>query len=210
MSAFPETLTIGLTGGIASGKTHVANTFITLGVPLLEADDVAREVVAPPSPALAEIAVTFGSGMLDADGSLNRRALRDVVFADPAALKQLEAITHPAIRARVSAWRAAQTTPYCIYSAAILIEAGMAAMVDRVLVIDAPEDVQLRRLTARDGANEVQARQMMATQASRSLRLARADDVIDNRDESSSVAAQVARLHRHYTQLGMARLAAGG
>ncbi len=196
-----NSLTIGLTGGIASGKTHVANLFIKLGVPLLEADEVAREVVAPPSPALVEIATTFGVDMLNADGTLNRRALRDVVFADPAALKRLEAITHPAIRARVSAWRGAQTVPYCIYSAAILIEAGMAALVDRVLVVDAPEDVQLRRLSARDGANEVQARQMIASQASRSLRLGRADDVIDNRDESRAVETQVVRLHRHYTRL---------
>ena len=203
-----SSLTIGLTGGIASGKTHVANLFIKLGVPLLEADEVAREVVAPPSPALAEIATTFGADMLNADGTLNRRALRDVVFADPAALKRLEVITHPAIRARVTAWRAAQTAPYCIYSAAILIEAGMAALVDRVLVVDAPEDVQLRRLTARDGSNEAQARQMIATQASRSLRLGRADDVIDNRDETRRVEAQVARLHRHYTSLGSARRAA--
>jgi len=208
MNLLTNTLTIGLTGGIASGKTHVANLFIKLGVPLLEADEVAREVVAPPSPALAEIATSFGADMLNADGTLNRRALRDVVFADSAALKRLEAITHPAIRARVSAWRAAQTAPYCIYSAAILIEAGMAALVDRVLVVDAPEDVQLRRLTARDGANEVQARQMIATQASRSLRLGRADDVIDNRDETRSVEAQVARLHRHYTSLGSTRRSA--
>lgn len=203
-----STFTIGLTGGIASGKTHVANLFIKLGVPLLEADEVAREVVAPPSPALAEIAMTFGADMLNADGTLNRRALRDVVFADPAALKRLEAITHPAIRARVTAWRAAQTAPYCIYSAAILIEAGMAALVDRVLVVDAPEDVQLRRLTARDGANEVLARQMIATQASRNLRLGRADDVIDNRDETRTVESQVARLHRHYSSLGSARRSA--
>lgn len=197
-------LTIGLTGGIASGKTHVATLFIGLGVPLLEADDVARDVVAPPSPALAEIAASFGSDMLDADGTLNRRALRNVVFADPSALKRLEAITHPAIRARVTAWRAAQTAPYCIYSAAILIEAGMAAMVDRVLLVDAPEDVQLRRLSARDGSNEAQARQMIAAQASRAVRLSRADDVIDNHDEGQSVAAQVQRLHRHYSRLGTA------
>ena len=121
-------LTIGLTGGIASGKSHVAKAFIALGVPLLEADDVAREVVAPPSPALAAIAETFGAAMLGDDGTLNRRALRDVVFSDPARLKQLEAITHPAIRQRVADWRAAQTAPYCIYSAAILIEAGMTAL----------------------------------------------------------------------------------
>ena len=194
-------LTIGLTGGIASGKSHVASAFIALGVPLLEADDVAREVVQPESPALAEIAASFGHDVLQADGSLNRRALREIVFADPAALKRLEAITHPAIRARVNAWRAARTEPYCIYSAAILIEAGMASLVDRVLVIDAPEAVQLRRLAARDGGSETLARQMLAAQASRDTRLARADDVIDNADEARTVAAQVQRLDRLYRWL---------
>ncbi len=194
-------LTIGLTGGIASGKSHVASAFIALGVPLLEADDVAREVVAPPSPALAEIAETFGAAMLNADGTLNRRALREVVFADPLALKKLEAITHPAIRKRVADWRAAQTAPYCIYSAAILIEAGMTALVDRVLLVDAPEDVQLRRLTARDAASVELAKQMIAAQASRERRLNAAHDVIDNRDERVAVEAQVARLHRMYRRL---------
>lgn len=195
-------LTIGLTGGIASGKSHVAKAFIALGVPLLEADDVAREVVAPPSPALAEIAETFGAAMLNDDGTLDRRALREVVFGDPAQLKKLEAITHPAIRRRVAEWRAAQIAPYCIYSAAILIEAGMTALVDRVLLIDAPEDVQLRRLTARDTASETLARQMIAAQASRERRLGAADDVIDNRDERFSVEAQVARLHAQYMRRG--------
>lgn len=194
-------LTIGLTGGIASGKSHVARAFIALGVPLLEADDVAREVVAPPSPALSEIAETFGAAMLNQDGTLDRRALREVVFADPAQLRKLEAITHPAIRKRVADWRSAQTAPYCIYSAAILIEAGMTAMVDRVLLVDAPEDVQLRRLTARDAASVELAEKMIAAQASRERRLKAAHDVIDNRDERVAVEAQVARLHRMYQRL---------
>jgi len=191
-------LTIGLTGGIASGKSHVAKAFIALGVPLLEADDVAREVVAPPSPALGEIATTFGAQMLNKDGTLDRRALREVVFGDPTQLKKLEAITHPAIRKRVADWRAEQTAPYCIYSAAILIEAGMTALVDRVLLVDAPEDVQLRRLTARDAASLELAQKMIAAQASRERRLKTAHDVIDNRDERVAVEAQVARLHRMY------------
>lgn len=194
-------LTIGLTGGIASGKSHVAKAFIALGVPLLEADDVAREVVAPPSPALAAIAERFGAAMLNDDGTLNRRALREVVFGDSAQLKALEAITHPAIRQRVADWRAVQTAPYCIYSAAILIEAGMTALVDRVLLVDAPEAVQLRRLTARDAASETLARQMIAAQASRERRLDAAHDVIDNRDETQAVEAQVTRLHRMFIRL---------
>lgn len=194
-------LTIGLTGGIASGKSHVGRAFIALGVPLLEADDVARDVVAPPSPALAEIAETFGAAMLNEDGTLDRRALREVVFADPAQLKKLEAITHPAIRRRVADWRAAQTAPYCIYSAAILIEAGMTALVDRVLLVDAPEEVQLRRLTARDAASVELAKRMIAAQAGRERRLTVAHDVIDNRDERTAVDAPVARLDRMYRRI---------
>lgn len=193
--------TIGLTGGIASGKSHVARAFMALGVPLLEADDVARWVVAPGEPALARIAETFGAAMLQADGTLDRRALRAVVFGDREQLKVLEAITHPAIRARVQAWREAQTTPYCIYSAAILIESGMTALVDRVLLVDAPEATQLRRLMARDGSDETLARQMLGAQARREHKLACADDVIDNRDEGRAVEPQVLRLHRAYSRL---------
>ncbi len=197
MSAF----TVGLTGGVASGKSHVAQRFIELGVPLLEADDVAREVVAPPSPALVMIAETFGADMLLADGSLNRRALRERVFADPSARRELEIITHPLIRARVDAWRAAQTAPYCIFSAAILIESGMDALVDRVLVVDARTDVQRRRLIARDGIDEPLARQMIEAQAPRTRRLSRADDVLDNDDETRALPPQLRRLHRLYVLL---------
>lgn len=201
MTATNTVPTIGLTGGIASGKSHVARAFIALGVPLLEADDVAREVVMPGEPALAAIADTFGNTMLQGDGTLDRRALRAVVFGDRAQLKVLEAITHPAIRARVQAWRAAQTAPYCIYSAAILIESGMTALVDRVLLIDAPPEVQLRRLMARDGADETLARQMLAAQASRDERLRVVHDVIDNADEAVVVEPAVMRLHRMYCRL---------
>lgn len=196
--------TIGLTGGIASGKSHVARAFIALGVPLLEADDVAREVVEPGEPALERIVETFGPAMLQADGRLDRRALRAVVFGDPAQLTALEAITHPAIRARVQAWRTAQTAPYCIYSAAILIESGMTALVDRVLLVDAPPEVQLRRLMARDGSDETLARKMLAAQAARVDKLRVADDVIDNRDEAKAVEATVARLHHRYRRLAEA------
>jgi dephospho-CoA kinase len=196
-------LTIGLTGGIASGKSHVAARFITMGVPLLEADDVAREVVEPGRPALAEIAARFGAGVIQADGSLNRRALREQVFADPEARRALEAITHQRIRARVAEWRAAQTAPYGIYSAAILIEAGMTKLVDRVLVIDAPQEVQLQRLLARDGGSETLARQMLAAQATRGQRLAVAHDVIDNSDVTRDIGPQLGRLDAFYR--GIAR-----
>ena len=194
-------LVIGLTGGIASGKSTVGDLFIELGVPLLDGDHVAREVVAPPSPTLAAIAAHFGPDYLLADGSLDRRRLRERVFAEPAARRELEAITHPLIRQRILAWREAQTAPYCILSVAILVESGMNRLVDRILVVDVPQATQLERLVTRDGIAEPLAQQMIAAQASRAERLARADDVVDNTREPQSLIAQVARLHRLYIQL---------
>lgn len=197
----PRPLTIGLTGGVASGKTYVGGEFQRLGVPLLEADDVGREVVAAPSPALAAIAEQFGADFIMPDGQLNRRRMRECVFADPAALKRLEAITHPLIRARIREWQLAQTAPYCILSAAILLEAGMDALVDRVLVVDAPTQVQLERLVLRDGVAEPLAQQMIAAQATRQQRLDRAHDVLDNSDKSQPLRPAIARLHRLYQYL---------
>jgi len=191
---------VGLTGGVASGKSTVAAAFVALGVPLLEADQVARDVVAAGAPALAQIAQTFGAEYLLADGALDRRRLREHVFADAQARHRLEAITHPHIRAQIAAWRAAQSAPYCMLSNAILLESGMDALVDRILVVDAPEKAQLERLVSRDRVAEQLARQMIAAQASREHRLARADDVIDN-GAAADLRAAVARLHRLYLQL---------
>lgn len=196
-------LTIGLTGGIASGKTLVADAFVERGVPVLDADQVARDVVMPGEPALGEIAETFGAEYLQADGSLDRRKLRQRVFGDPAALKRLEAITHPRIRARMRSWLAAQTTPYCILSVAILVEAGMRPLVDRVLLVDVPVEHQMRRLTVRDGIEETLARQMIAAQASREQRLAAADDVLVNDGSPEQALARVAELHRFYLELAV-------
>ncbi len=198
-------LVVGLTGGVASGKSTVGELFMQLGAPLLDGDHVAREVVAPPSPALAAIAARFGPEFLMADGSLDRRRLRERVFADAAALRELEAITHPLIRQRILAWHTAQTTPYCILSVAILLEAGMDRLTDRILVVDIPVAAQLERLTGRDGIAEALARQMMAAQASREQRLGRADDVIDNTRPRGTLSPQVERLHRLYLRLAAAR-----
>lgn len=200
----PRPFTIGLTGGVASGKTFVGGEFQKLGVPLLEADDVGRAVVAPPSPALAEIAQEFGTDFLSADGQLDRRKMRECVFADPTALKRLEAITHPLIRARIREWQQAQTAPYCILSAAILLESGMDSLVDRILVVDAPETVQLERLRRRDGVGEPLVQQMIAAQASRKRRLERAHDVLDNNDAQQPLAPAIQRLHLFYGNLAAA------
>ncbi|MDN5873459.1 MAG: dephospho-CoA kinase [Sinobacteraceae bacterium] len=200
-----NTLCIGLTGGVASGKSFVARHFETLGTPVLDADQVAREVVEPGTPALADIRAEFGAESLLPDGSLDRRRMRARVFSDSAALKRLEAITHPAIRRHVQAWREAQTAAYCIYSAAILVESGMDSLVHRVLVVDVPVDTQLQRIVARDQHDEALARRMIAAQAPRQQRLAAAADILDNSAGNATIVPQINRLHRLYTGLANAR-----
>lgn len=199
-----SSLTIGLTGGIASGKSTVQAMFLGLGVPVLDADLVAREVVAPGAPALGEIAQAFGADMLLADGTLDRRRMRERVFADEAERKRLEAITHPHIRQRMQAWKAAQTAPYCMLSVAILVEAGMTSLVDRTLVVDVPEAVQQQRLRERDVISAELAAQMLAAQLSREQRLAYADDVLANTGSLETLQACVEQLHRYYLDLANA------
>ena len=194
--------TIGLTGGIASGKSHVAKLFENRGIAVLDADQVSRQVVAPPSPVLDRIAARFGADILDQEGRLDRPKLRALVFADKQALHDLEAITHPAIREHIARWRTLQSGPYCMIANAILIESGMDKTVDRVLVVDASERIQLARLLRRDNQDEAAARRMMSAQATRAARLRKADDVIGNDDETLGVDADIERLHRLYTLLG--------
>jgi len=195
-------IVVGLTGGVASGKSHVLALFTALGAPAIEADDVGRAVVAPGEPALAEIASTFGAKILLADGSLDRRAMRERVFADPVALQSLEAITHPHIFRRLQHWLSQQRGAYCLLSAAILLERGFDRLCQRVLVVDAPEQDQIARLMRRDGSSETLAKQMLARQWSRAERLARAHDVIDNPEPPRPLDAAVAALHRRYRALG--------
>lgn len=194
-------LTIGLTGGIASGKSLVQARFEALGVPVLDADRVARDVVMPGTPALAQIAQTFGADFLLASGELDRRRLRGHVFGNVEALRALEAITHPQIRAAMRRWLAAQTAPYCVLSVAILIEARMQDLVDRVLLIDAPVDVQLARLIQRDGIDEKLAKQMLAAQSDRETRLGAAHDVLGNTGDIAMTEAAVDEFHRFYLAL---------
>lgn len=190
--------TVGLTGGIASGKSLVSQQFRALGVPVLDADQVSRVVVEPGSPALAEIAARFGPQVLLADGQLDRRRMREIVFADPAARLELERITHPRIRQAIRAWLDAQQAPYCILENAILFESGMDALVDRVIVVDVPETVQRARLVDRDGIDPVLVEQMLAAQSPRELRLSRADEVIENSGTPEQTAEAVRRLHEAF------------
>ena len=196
-------LRIGLTGGIASGKSAAAAVFAELGVPVIDSDVIAREVVAPGSHGLAAIRARFGEGVLQADGQLDRRALRAQVFADPTARRELEALTHPLIRERMAAQSAAAGGPYQIHAIPLLVEGGARRPgIDRVLVIDCPEEIQVQRVMARDRADEAGARAVLAAQASRAQRLAAADDVIVNDQGLETLREAVVTLHQRY--LGLA------
>ncbi|MDJ0929179.1 MAG: dephospho-CoA kinase [Gammaproteobacteria bacterium] len=194
-------LAVGLTGGIATGKSTVADMFAELGVPVIDTDDIARDVVAPGEPGLAEIAAEFGAEVLQPNGELDRARLRQLVFADPERRHRLEGILHPRIRAETVARAAATTGPYLIIVVPLLVESGFDQLVDRALVVDCPEAEQRRRLLRRDAESESQAEKMMAAQTSRAARLAAADDVIDNSGSLEDARAQVERLHQHYLAL---------
>lgn len=198
MSAPPR---IGLTGGIASGKTTVANLFAELGATIIDTDVIAREVVAPGQPALDEIADAFGVAMLRPDGSLDRSALRKVVFASPADRERLEAITHPRIRAETLRQADTAGGQYQLIVVPLLVESPLREFVDRVLVVDCPEETQLARLMARDADSEAQGRRILAAQSSRAERLAIADDVITNDGSLEDTRRQVAALHEIYRML---------
>jgi dephospho-CoA kinase len=198
-------LRIGLTGGIASGKSTVATLFAERGIPVLDTDRIAREVVEPGQPALAAVVKAFGPGILGPDGRLDRPALRSRVFADAAARKKLEAILHPAIRAELARQSAKAGGPYQVLVIPLLVEGGRIDSVDRVLVVDCPVEAQLHRLRARDGETAESARKIIDSQAAREVRLAAADDVIVNAGETDELAAQVAALDAQYRSLAAAR-----
>jgi dephospho-CoA kinase len=193
---------VALTGGIASGKSAVERRFEALGVHAYDADVAARAVVEPGSDALAEVSRAFGAGALDAEGRLDRAAMRQRVFADPGARATLEGILHPRIRAWLRDAAAADTGPYCILSIPLLVEnRAHYAWVDRILVVDAAEDVRVARLVRRDGIDEALARKMVAAQASREARLAIADDVVSNDGDEEVLVARVRELHERYLVL---------
>lgn len=193
---------VALTGGIASGKSTVERLFEAMGIRAYDADVASRAVVEPGSDALAEIARVFGSEALNAEGGLDRPAMRQRVFADPSARVTLEGILHPRIREWLRQAVAADTGPYCLISIPLLVEnRAHYGWVDRVLVVDAPEDVRIGRLVARDGIDEGLARKMIAAQASREARLGIADDVVLNAGDEADLAAQVGRLDAVYRGL---------
>ncbi len=192
---------IGLTGGIASGKSTVANMFADLGIELVDTDVIAREVVEPGQPALAEIRDAFGNDVIDSEGQLDRRRLRAIVFADTSKRQQLEGILHPKIRDAAARQSAEATGPYHLVVVPLMVESPMRHEMQRVLVVDCSEDTQLERLLARDLESEEQARRMLAAQASREERLSIADDVVRNDGDLADTRRQVDDLHAFYLSL---------
>ncbi len=196
-------LIIGLTGGIGSGKSTVAHHFEALGVPVIDADAIGRELVEPGRPALAAIAEHFGADMLDDQGRLNRARLRERVFTHPEQRRELEAILHPRIRAEIQR-RIARHSPacgYCLLSVPLLIESGWQGLVQRILVVDAPREAQIARTVARDGVSRQQAEAILDSQIDRDARLRAADDVIHNDGDLATLEEQVEALHRRYCRL---------
>ena len=200
-TAHTRPLVIGLTGGIGSGKTTVADGFATLGVPLIDADLIARELVEPGQTALAEIRALFGEQCLTTEGLLDRAHIRQRIFADEALRKQLEAILHPNIYNRINELINETRAAYCIVVIPLLLETGHQALVDRILVVTAPEDQQIKRVAARDKLSHNAINKIMRTQADRETLLAAADDIIVNSSDLETLAGQIQSLHRRYLEL---------
>ncbi len=197
---------VGLTGGIGSGKTAVADLFAKRGVTIVDSDAIAHELTRSAGPAIAAIRSEFGAGLIGADGALDRAAMRRLAFADPGARRRLEAILHPLIR-RESDRRAGDAPgPYAILSVPLLVESGVdRSRYARVLVVDCTQDQQIDRVTRRSGLSKEEVLGILAAQASREQRLACADDVIDNTGPPQALDPQVARLHEQYLTLAAAR-----
>ena len=199
-------LLVGLTGGIASGKSLVGSMFVKLGAALVDTDIVAREVVAHGEPGLAAVSAAFGPTVLLPSGELNRVALRALVFADDAKRHKLEGILHPLIRARTRAKLAEIDAPYALVAVPLLVETSFRDLVDRILVVDCPESAQLERLMRRDALPRDEALAMLRAQADRATRLTAAHDVIDNSGATDATRRQVEQLHRRYLELAAQRV----
>jgi dephospho-CoA kinase len=192
---------VALTGGIASGKSTVAALFAELGVPVIDLDEVAREVVAPGTALLEQVIARFGPDVRHADGTLNRRALRDMVFRDAAARRDLEALLHPAIRARAAERAATAGGPYQLIVIPLLAESGGAERYRRVLLVDCDEQLQRTRLSQRDGASAELVSAALSAQATPAARRALAHDVIRNEGSLAELRPQVRKLHEQYLQM---------
>lgn len=191
---------VGITGGIGSGKTAVTDRFAARGITVVDADLAARKVVEGGSPALAAIAKHFGSSVLNAEGELDRAALRKIVFAEPAERQWLEGLTHPLIGEEIEDQLEAASSPYAILASPLLLEGQQRLLVDLIVVVDVPEALQLERTMARDNNDAEQVKRIMAAQLSREERLARADIVIDNSRGLEDLDNTVEELHREFLE----------
>jgi len=194
-------LTIGLTGGIGSGKTQVSDYFAQLGVPVIDTDVIARELVAPGQPALADIAASFGQHMLTPEGNLDRRALRQLIFTQPDLRLELEAILHPRIRSEVEKRVNTLTSDWCLIVIPLLLETEQQDLVQRILLVDAPPELQVSRTVARDDVDTHEVENIIRTQVSRPSRLAAADDIIVNDGSLEQLQQQVEKMYQFYNQL---------
>jgi dephospho-CoA kinase len=194
-------LVIGVTGGIGCGKSTICGLFAALGAPVIDTDEVAREVVAPGTEGLSAIVTEFGADLLTSEGTLDRRRLRGIVFAEPAKRQWLEALLHPMIRRRTAEHVAAVTFPYCLVCIPLLVERESGYRVDRVLVIDCAPDVQIARVMARDKLTASEVEAIIRAQAPRAARLAAADDVIENVGDVETLRPAIEALHRRYLDL---------
>ena len=195
---------VGLTGGIGSGKSAATDIFASLGIDIVDADEVARDVVAVGSQGLLQIAEHFGEHILLEDGSLDRAALREKVFANPDEKTWLNGLLHPLIRSRMQQLIMESTSPYCILSVPLLVENKLTEMCNHVVVVDCPEVLQLERALKRDGSSEATIKSIMASQASRKERLNAADHVLDNSTSLNALSSQVSALHEHLLLLSKA------
>lgn len=194
-------LRIGLTGGIGSGKSTVAAMFAQRGVPVIDTDEIARELSAPDQPGYRQIVNTFGSEILNDAGAIDRHRLRAQVFADPETRRRLETILHPLIREEVKQRIEKLRTDYCVIAVPLLIETEFDNLVDRILVVDAKETDQIRRVAARNNMTEAEIRAIMAAQADRETRRRRAHDIVSNCADLTRLEAEVDRLHARYRLL---------
>lgn len=201
---------IGLTGGIGSGKSAATAIFQRLGIGCVDADQVAREIVVPGEPALAAIVEHLGARLLTADGQLNRSALRNRIFKDEQQRLWLEALLHPLIRERMKQQLAAQTSPYAILVAPLLFENNLDSGCDASILIDVPEDLQLRRVMARDGGDETQAKAIIARQMSRTEKRQRADYIVDNSGSLAELENALVALHQDFMAKGSPKTSATG
>jgi dephospho-CoA kinase len=197
----PDIFTVVLTGGIASGKTAVSDHFRRLGVPVVDTDQIARMVVEPGKPALKQIARSFGHEFLGSDGRLNRRKMRAAIFSDPEMKSRLESILHPLIAEEVLSQISGLNAPYCVLVIPLYAESSSYGWIDRVLLVDVAQDVQIERVMARDQISREQAMVILRAQASRDERLAIADDVLDNSGSISELQQKVEMLHQEYLRM---------